>query len=204
VTELRRRRTQQERVNESTRRLAEAAVELIGERGYARTTAKDIGLRAGYSRAMVGERFGGKDGLLDALMSEYESRIAVSFGDDATGFDRTMGPVEAVSRFHTEDPKFLRAMYVISFEALHDDGVLRSRIQRWLIGLREGLRDAIEIGRADGSITPLADADALSRDILAEGFGHAYWWVLLSDQFDYASTVSQWRDRIAKSIAQRD
>ncbi|KAA0080284.1 TetR/AcrR family transcriptional regulator [Mycolicibacterium sp. P9-64] len=55
------RRSQRERVEESSRRLAEAAIELIAEKGFSNTTAQEIGIRAGYSRAMVRERFGSKE-----------------------------------------------------------------------------------------------------------------------------------------------
>ncbi|WP_347338882.1 helix-turn-helix domain-containing protein [Mycolicibacterium sp. P9-64] len=48
-------------MEESSRRLAEAAIELIAEKGFSNTTAQEIGIRAGYSRAMVRERFGSKE-----------------------------------------------------------------------------------------------------------------------------------------------
>jgi AcrR family transcriptional regulator len=82
------RRKQQQRVEEPARRLAAAAVELIVEKGYAHTTAKDISLRAGYSRAMVAERFGSKEALLDALMNQYEGRIVADADGETTGFER--------------------------------------------------------------------------------------------------------------------
>ena len=70
------RRTQRERVGESSRRLAEAAIALIAEKGYAATTAQEIGLRAGYSRDMVRVRFGTKEALLDTILTaQYESRL---------------------------------------------------------------------------------------------------------------------------------
>ena len=58
------RRTQQERVEESTQRLFRAAAELIAEGGYDAATAAEIGRRAGYSRSMVRARFGSKEQLV--------------------------------------------------------------------------------------------------------------------------------------------
>lgn len=69
------RRTQKQRVEESARRLADAAVALIAEKGYAATTAQEIGLRVGYSRDMVRVRYGTKEALVDSILSTlYESR----------------------------------------------------------------------------------------------------------------------------------
>src|SRR4051812_16911109 len=72
------RRSQRERVEESSRRLAEAAIELIAEKGFANTTAQEIGIRAGYSRAMVHERYGSKEALLETILADYERRIDVT------------------------------------------------------------------------------------------------------------------------------
>jgi hypothetical protein len=68
-----RRRTQRERTAESTRRLLDAAIELIAEKGFERTTAMEIGERAGYSRSMVRARYGSKEALLESVLrNDYE------------------------------------------------------------------------------------------------------------------------------------
>ena len=61
----------------SGRRLLEALIGLVAEKGYEATSAAEIGLRAGFSRAMVHARYGNKDALLDDLMrTEYWDRLA--------------------------------------------------------------------------------------------------------------------------------
>lgn len=195
------RRTQRERTEESARRLAEAAIELIVEKGYANTTARQIGVRAGYSRAMVAERFGTKDALLDAILERnYERRIDVDPGPDATGFDRLLAPIDALLTFATEDPRLLQAMFTLNFEAIHDPGVLRQRIQRWLAGFQARLVEAVRIGQTDGSITRDVDAVDASQVIVATGVGYAYLWIVTPDTFDVESTLSRWRTRVADSL----
>ena len=66
---LRRGLTQPQRVEQSSRRLLQAAAELIVEKGWEATTAAEIGRRAGYSRAMVHARYGSKDAILEAIFS---------------------------------------------------------------------------------------------------------------------------------------
>ena len=78
--------TQPQRVEMSSRRLVEAAAELVVEKGWEATTAAEIGRRAGYSRAMVHARYGSKDAILDAFFShEYVQRLTPSPEPDATG-----------------------------------------------------------------------------------------------------------------------
>ena len=47
----------------------DAAIELIGEKGFDTTTAAEIGERAGYSRSMVHARYGSKESLLESSPS---------------------------------------------------------------------------------------------------------------------------------------
>jgi len=81
-----RRPTRREQNAASGRRLLEALVDLVAEKGYEATTAAEIGVRAGFSRAMVHARFGNKDALLDELMrTEYEQRIIPDVDEHSTG-----------------------------------------------------------------------------------------------------------------------
>lgn len=194
------RRTQRARADESARRLAAAAVELINEKGYVKTTAKDIGLRAGYSRAMVAERFGGKEALLETLLDDYESRVTVDAAEQCSGFDRALTPVNGLCRLINEDPTFARAMFIVSFEAMHDSGELHERIRQWLNRLRSVIRDGIRSGLSDGSVKADVDPDGLSREALTAGIGYAYWSIMMPEQIDLPSTVLRWRDWVEQEL----
>lgn len=195
------RRTQKDRVDESARRLTAAAVELINEKGYVQTTAKDIGLRAGYSRAMVAERFGSREALLEALLNDYERRIAIAaVAADANGLEKAMAPVKGLQQLVTDDPSFARAMFVVSFEAMHDTGELRGRIQQLLDRLRNAIAEGIRAGLIDGSVTD-TDADEFSREALTSGVGYAYWSIMMPEQIDFPATVSRWRQWVETSLS---
>ena len=62
------RRSHAERTDLSDRRMLEAAVQLICDRGPDRTTLKDVGEKAGYSRGLAGYRFGSKPGLFEFVV----------------------------------------------------------------------------------------------------------------------------------------
>ena len=64
--------TQAERTALSDQRMFEMAIELVNERGTAKTTLKDIGEGAGYSRGLASYRFGSKDGLWMELFARFD------------------------------------------------------------------------------------------------------------------------------------
>src|ERR1700722_3737244 len=77
------RRTQRERSEQSASRLLEAAIELIAEKGFERTTVAEIGERAGYSRSMVRARYGSKEALLESIFGDELDRRLMPNTDDA-------------------------------------------------------------------------------------------------------------------------
>ena len=66
------RRTQAERRAESDEKLLLAAASLIAEEGFNAATFEKIGARAGYSRGLASQRFGSKDGLIEAHRKEIK------------------------------------------------------------------------------------------------------------------------------------
>jgi AcrR family transcriptional regulator len=64
--------TQAERTALSDQKMFEMAIELVNERGTAKTTLKDIGEGAGYSRGLASYRFGSKDGLWMELFARFD------------------------------------------------------------------------------------------------------------------------------------
>ena len=194
------RRTQRERVGESSRRLAEAAIALIAEQGYTATTAQEIGLRAGYSRDMVRVRFGTKEALLDTILtSQYESRLDAADDPSDSGLERVLSRIARMRRFAVEDGQLLRAMLVLNFEAAQADDPLRTRIRRWLDHVLGGMADAVRTGMADASIAAELDADVQAREILSTAIGYAYFWIVEPD-FDLPTVIDQWAKRLEAQL----
>ena len=84
------RRTQAQRTALSDQLMLEAAIKLINERGTQKTTLKEIGELAGYSRGLANYRFGSKDGLLQELFSRFD--------------DRWKNHLETLSLIHISEP----------------------------------------------------------------------------------------------------
>lgn len=71
--------------------LLDGATRCLYDKGYARTTARDIATTAGVSLAAIGYHFGSKEALLDAALE----RAIEEWGDDLARSLAARGPVDA-------------------------------------------------------------------------------------------------------------
>jgi AcrR family transcriptional regulator len=76
-----RRRTHAERTAETRARIMGAVVESIAEVGFKRSTAAEIARRAGVTWGAVQHHFGGKEGILAAVLEDSFDRFARRLGD---------------------------------------------------------------------------------------------------------------------------
>ena len=72
VKKTSKRMTQAERTALSDQRMFDAAITLISEHGTQKTTLKEIGELAGYSRGLANYRFGSKEAFLDELFRVFQ------------------------------------------------------------------------------------------------------------------------------------
>ena len=191
--------TQPERVEQSSRRLLQAAAELIVEKGWEATTAAEIGRRAGYSRAMVHARYGSKDAVLDAFQDRYVARLNPDPEPAATGMQQVLAHFERVQEIHAEDPAVTRAMFVSAFEAVKTTSPLRDSVRAQLAGAAVKVEAGLRTGIADGSLRPDIDVDMALRDITGSIFGIAFQWVVLPEDHDLDHEINCVRARITSS-----
>jgi AcrR family transcriptional regulator len=124
------RRTQQQRRAESDRRILRAASELIVAQGFSATTLEQIGTRAGYSRGLVSQKFGSKEGLVHAVVTQahqkmYET-LDAAIPEDATGLEAILHIVDVYVTAFSEaqvqaDPDTyiaVQAYYVLQAESI--------------------------------------------------------------------------------------
>ena len=81
------RRTQTERRTQTRGRILAAVVECIDEIGLQRTTANEISRRSGLTWGAVQHHFGGKDGILEAVLEDsfdrFTALLTSAFDEDA-------------------------------------------------------------------------------------------------------------------------
>ncbi|MGC4961143.1 TetR/AcrR family transcriptional regulator [Gordonia sp. DT101] len=183
--------SQPQRVAVSNRRLVEAAAELIVEKGWEATTAAEIGRRAGYSRAMVHARFGNKEAILEAFFEhDYIRRLTPDLDPGDPGLEQAISHVTHVQQLHAEDPDFLRAMFVATFEAVKATSALRDRVRHNIDQGRAKVIAGLEKGLRDGSVRADIDLDRATNDIGSAVFGLSYQWIVSPDLYDLPSELT--------------
>lgn len=196
------RRSQHERVEESSRRLIEATIELIAEQGYERTTAADISRRAGYSRAMAHKRYGSKEALLGEIMrTDYEQWIGTEPIADASGMEQVLARIDNLGELADANPQFTRAMFVLQFEALGMGAAFRDQVTDWLKRLGDAVEAAVRGGQHDGSISADVDPQIFVDDLKSVLIGTAYLWALSPDTVDLPARLHHTRDQVRERLA---
>jgi AcrR family transcriptional regulator len=155
--------TQAERRALAERGLVLAAIDVVAEAGVAAATFEAIGQRAGYSRGLATQRFGSKQGLIDAVIDELhqtqEAGLA-EFGIDAmSGFEAVLAYVA----LHLSEEAIRgqsRAYFRLLASAVADAATLRSAFAVEHGRVQTRLADFMRRGQAEGDIRPELDADA--------------------------------------------
>jgi AcrR family transcriptional regulator len=197
------RRSQEERTAESTQRLIDAAIALIAEKGFNKTTTAEIGERAGYSRSMVQFRYGTKEAFLESLLrEEYETRLlATEPGPDTSGLDRVLAQIDLLRDQTAENPGLMRGFFVLCWEATGPLESLRGWLADWLERYRETTIESIRAGIDDGSISAEIDPEPEAGALIASCIGDAFMWTAAPDLIDFVEAIQGTRDHVKARLA---
>lgn len=202
-TEPKARRTQAERTAMSEDRLLKAALELISERGYDRTTLQAIGEAAGYSRGLVSHRFGSKEGLLWALLERMFGHWSTDSLNPAVGgqvgIEALHASVEAMRRSVSKSPERLRAFYSLLFESLGPLPVLRPKVAEFHRRQRDGVAAWIAAGIAAGVVRADVDAATQAALFMSAIRGAAYQW-LIDPEVDIDAIYDEIKATFARNL----
>jgi AcrR family transcriptional regulator len=178
---------QAERSALSDKRMFDAAVQLINERGTAKTTLKDIGEVAGYSRGLASYRFGSKDGLWMELFDKFDELWKAHIGEyvrGKRGLEALQAAIEAQRDIFKAESSYLRAMYILWYESLGDESEIRASLARHHVIYRRDVQRWIDEALADGSVSSAVDSAHFATTYCSTMFGTIYQWVVASDSVD--------------------
>jgi AcrR family transcriptional regulator len=158
------RRTQQERREETERKVLAAATALIAEHGSRALTLAEVGEAAGYSRGIVTHHFGSRENLLRAVMRDARTFTLPDPRDSAA--DWLAETVRAYLRNITSRSPSAGAFLQMWGEAIAGDPVLMPLYAEHDASFRRLLADKVREGIRDGSVRADADPEALAVSLV--------------------------------------
>lgn len=175
-----------------------AAIAVFGEHGYAGGSIRAIAERVGVSHAALLQHFGSKEGLLTAVLQEWDRQTVEASLADVDGLDyfRRLPDVMAA---HLSNRGLLELFTTIAAEASSPahpaHAFIRARYTTNLATLAEHLQQAVDAG----DVAPLSPAEIQTdvRLVTAVLDGIGLQW-LLDPSTDAATSVSTY---ITRTIA---
>ncbi len=197
-------RTQAARQAASDAAMANAAVALICERGAAATTLKDVGVRAGYSRGLAGYRFGSKAGLWSFLVRTIGEEWLAELGRAAagtTGLATLHAALDAHCELMLRSPERIRAFYMLWFDSVGPDPVLRAQVARVHDRRRRDVERWIGGGVAAGTVRADVDARAVAEQFVAQIVGIVYQWLVADPRTPDHGRVVEQHEHLKRAMA---
>jgi AcrR family transcriptional regulator len=201
ASDVRGRRSQGQRVAESSERLLTAAIELIAEQGFERTTAAAIGKRAGYSHGLVHVRFGSKEALLESILRAYEAAMLPPAPEGLSGLDQVLHQLDSANQRGQAEPAFFRAFCVLCFETVGAAAPLRSWVVDWFGRYVEQTAERLKAGQRDGSVRRDLDAFAEAQWLLDAGTGMAFRWLVNDGAVGIDVELQRLRELLIERVA---
>ena len=164
---------------ESDRAIIAAAIEAFADRGYHRTTLKQIGDVAGFTGTLISRRYGSKAGLAREVFAHILRRLTPlgSDGDAELGGDRWVDPTESglaqlnsfVRRYvrdADQQPTRLRALYVLLGESLGGMDELDDEVALVNQVFRDHIAGYVRLGQQQREFRADIDADVAALVIV--------------------------------------
>lgn len=137
-----------------------AAAQVVADQGVAAATFEAIGRKAGYSRGLATQRFGSKQGLIEALVDSlhqgFEDGLAAARIDDLPGLEALLAVVELYLT-QLELAAEGQAYFVLMAGAVADRSSLTAVFAREHQRIEARLQGMIARGQAEGGVR--ADLD---------------------------------------------
>ncbi len=187
-SEPRQKLTQAQRTARSEELLLRAAFQVIAEVGFERATVATIGEAAGFSRGLITQRFGSKEGLLSALVSrviqQWETDILFPAIGPRVGIAAVCEFLDALERQAIHGTEDLRAL---NFLLLDPNPKLRSAFAELNTNLRALIQTLLDKGIDAGHVRIDIDTDAQAALFVSSVRGALYQWVLDPDGIDLSA-----------------
>jgi AcrR family transcriptional regulator len=191
------RRSNEQRRLDSDKRLLDAGLRLVAQKGAVGATLADIGVAAGFSRSLPLERFGSKLQFLVALVDRTEqwfNQWAFANLQGKEGLDGLTARIEAHLGSATASWDATSALFLLYFESLTVVPELRPRVAAVGQAYRLALRDLIRQGQERGEIRADVDPDVEATALFGAIRGTIAQWLFEPKTIDL--------ERVARALAE--
>ncbi|MBT8142122.1 MAG: TetR/AcrR family transcriptional regulator [Gammaproteobacteria bacterium] len=180
------RKSNSERTDLSDAMMLESAIRLIVEKGSDKTTLKEVGELAGYSRGLAGYRFGSKAGLFEFIVrsvgEQWVARLSKAT-KGKSGLDAIASALDEHATMCLEASDKIRAFYILWFESI---GV-QSKVKVVIHSIHERRRQDVVSWLKDSDLDESVSAQDIAGQFNASVLGIAYHW--LANPQDHAGLL---------------
>ena len=199
---------------ESDERIIAAAIEAFADRGYHRTTLKQIGEAAGYTGTLISRRYGSKAALARVVFAHILRRLTPvgeeerpeSWVDPDVSARRQLDSfVRRYLRDAADEPARLRALYVLIGESLGGMDEIDDEVAHVNTVFRDHLASYVSLGQQQREFRSDLDADLVAMIIVGALRGVVTQILAEPGQFDLdALTVELRRQIISPLLSDSD
>jgi len=187
------------RDKEATKRaLLAAAVEVFARSGFDGATTKEVGARAGVNEGLIQRYFGGKAGLLQAIVGNMCSERLAACGLAPPSANLKTEIATILRHEITQAAANRDFMRVLLSRALVDADLARTLKAHYKDSRMPQLVNRLKHFKTNGSLDPTVDLESLAATITTFSFGLGFMQqVVLSEDPDYLEGII---DTIAATI----
>lgn len=190
------RKSHEERTELSDSLMFKSAIKLIVDKGTDKTTLKDVGELAGYSRGLAGYRFGTKAGLFEFIVrsvgEQWVTRL-MQVTDGKLGYAAISAALDEHSRMCLQASDSIRAFYILWFESISDDSPVKAVIHSIHERRRKDVISWIEQTDYSGDFSP----QDIAGQFIVSVLGIAYHWLANPDD---TQGIKQLHDNLKRSM----
>ena len=151
--------------------LLEAAMQVFAARGFDAATTREVAAQAGANEQLIQRYFGGKAGLLLAILERFGSVEQGCPGTLPPPQDTVEGEITAFLRFHLDHGLACGDFMKVALYRAIVDPAVAAEISRTVAAARiPCLRQRLETLRGRGAIDPAADLDAVAAGLSSLSF----------------------------------
>ena len=108
--------------------------------------------------------------------------------------------IDAIRAQAAKDPRGLRVLYSLMFEAVGSDEELRSRFATFHVTMRGDFAHFVRRGQEDGTVNTDLEPDREGALIVSALRGVGYQWLLDPDGFDPVDALTYLRDTTERRL----